>query len=102
EGKIIGDGSVDDMTAGLQRKLSSQWIGDTDPFDWAVAAGLEPKQLDYDADWQRIRVNTSDTGQIAEQLLSPNQTRQLPSGQRGIEEASFHFTQPSTWQEAAS
>ena len=102
EGKIIADGSVDDMTAGLQRKLSAQWIGDTDPFDWAVAAGLEPKQLDYDADSQRIRITTSDTDQIAEQLLSANLIRNLTIVQPGIEEAFFYFTQPSTWQEAAS
>src|SRR5699024_787130 len=26
QGRVIADGSVDDMTAGLQRKLSAQWI----------------------------------------------------------------------------
>src|SRR5699024_10518007 len=33
QGRVIADGSVDDMTAGLQRKLSAQWISETDPYD---------------------------------------------------------------------
>jgi len=102
DGKIIADGSVDDMTAGLQRKLAAQWIADTDPYDWAVAAGLEQKQLDYDADLQRIRITTSDTDRVAEQLLSGNLIRNLTIVQPGIEEAFFYFTQPSTSQEVAS
>ncbi len=102
DGKVIADGSVDDMTAGLQRKLSAQWIADTDPYDWAVAAGLEPKQLDYDDDLQRIRITTADTDQVAEQLLSAKLIRNLTIVQPGIEEAFFYFTQPSTWQEVAS
>ena len=38
QGQVVADGSVDDMTAGLQRKLSAQWISHTDPFQWAAAA----------------------------------------------------------------
>src|SRR5699024_7299804 len=70
QGRVIADGSVDDMTAGLQRKLSAQWISETDPYDWAATAGLTPEQVDYGAKLQRIRIATPDTDRIAEQLLT--------------------------------
>src|SRR5690625_1914045 len=35
-GQIIADGSVDDMTAGLQRQLSAHWVANLSPYDWAA------------------------------------------------------------------
>src|SRR5699024_5456321 len=87
QGRVIADGSVDDMTAGLQRKLSAQWISETDPYDWAATAGLTPEQVDYDAKLQRIRIATPDTDRIAEQLLAAKVIRHLNIVQPGIEEA---------------
>lgn len=101
-GHVIADGSVDDMTAGLQRKLSAQWIGTTDPHEWAVTAGLSPEQLEYDANLRRIRITTPDTDRIAEQLLVSNLIQHLNIVQPGIEEAFFYLTEEPTAQEAAS
>lgn len=102
QGRIIADGSVDDMTAGLQRKLTAQWISETDPQQWATAVGLSPEQLDYDPKLQRIRITTPDSDRIAEQLLSASLIRHLNIVQPGIEEAFFYLTEDSTAQEVAS
>ena len=91
-GRVIADGSVDDMTAGLQRKLTAQWISETDPYDWVDAAGLDPEQVVYDAKLQRIRITTADTDRIAEQLLAAKAIRHLNIVQPGIEEAFFSLT----------
>ncbi|MDN5732131.1 MAG: ABC transporter ATP-binding protein [Yaniella sp.] len=101
QGRVIADGSVDDMTAGLQRKLSAQWISATDPYDWAATVGLTPEQVDYDAKLQRIRIATPDTDRIAEQLLAAKVIRHLNIVQPGIEEAFFSLTE-STGQEVTS
>ena len=101
QGRVIADGSVDDMTAGLQRKLSAQWISETDPYDWAATAGLTPEQVDYDTKLQRIRIATPDTDRIAEQLLAAKVIRHLNIVQPGIEEAFFSLTE-STGQEVTS
>lgn len=102
QGRIIADGSVNDMTAGLHRKLSAQWISEADPHAWAVATGLTPDQVDYDATTQRLRLTTADTDRIAEQLLSAGLIRQLNIVQPGIEEAFFSLTQDEPAQETAS
>lgn len=101
QGRVIADGSVDDMTAGLQRKLSAQWISATDPYDWAATAGLTPEQVDYDAKLQRVRITTADTDRIAEQLLAAKVIRHLNIVQPGIEEAFYSLTE-ATGQEVAS
>src|SRR5690625_425693 len=49
QGNIIADGSVADMTAGLQRTLSAPWIAETDPHAWAATAGLGRDPIHYDA-----------------------------------------------------
>lgn len=100
-GQVIADGSVDDMTAGLQRKLSAQWIANTDPYDWAATAGLDPTQVDYDTKLQRIRITTPDTDRLAEQLLAAKVIRHLNIVQPGIEEAFFSLTE-ATGQEVTS
>ena len=102
QGRIIADGSVDDMTAGLQRKLSAQWVSHTDPYAWAATVGLAPEQFHYDTNTQRIRVTTPDTDRIAEQLLSAGLIRHLNIVQPGIEEAFFSLTQDEPAQETAS
>ncbi|GAA2045326.1 ABC transporter ATP-binding protein [Yaniella flava] len=102
QGHVIADGSVDDMTAGLQRKLSAQWISDSDPHRWATAAGLSPEQFEYDAKLQRIRITAADTDRIAEQLLAANLIRHLNIVQPGIEEAFFYLTEEPTSQEVVS
>jgi ABC-2 type transport system ATP-binding protein len=102
QGRVIADGTVDDMTAGLQRKLSAQWISDTDPYAWAASAGLTPDQLHYDSTTQRIRITTPDTDRLAEQLLSAGLIRHLNIVQPGIEEAFFSLTQDEPAQEVVS
>ena len=102
QGHVIADGSVDDMTAGLQRKLSAQWIADTDPHDWAATVGLSPAQFEFDAETHRIRITTPETDRIAEQLLTADLIRHLNIVQPGIEEAFFSLTEDDTAQEVAS
>lgn len=102
QGRVIADGTVDDMTAGLQRKLSAQWISASDPYTWAVTAGLTPDQLHYDPNTQRIQITTPDTDRLAEQLLSAGLIRHLHIVQPGIEEAFFSLTQDEPAQEAVS
>lgn len=92
-GRVIADDSVDDMTAGLQRKLSAQWISETDPYDWAATAGLSPEQIQYDVKTKRIRVTTPDTDRIAQLLLAVKAIRHLNIVQPGIEEAFFSLTE---------
>lgn len=100
-GRVIADDNVDDMTAGLQRKLSAQWVSDADPHDWAATAGLSPQQVEYDAKLQQIRITTPDTDRIAEQLLAAKVIRHLNIVQPGIEEAFFSLTE-ATGPEVAS
>lgn len=99
QGNIIADGSVADMTAGLQRTLSAQWIAETDPHAWAATAGLGRDLIHYDAATHRIRITTPDTDRIAEQLLSAGLIRHLTIVQPGIEEAFFTLTRDETVQE---
>lgn len=100
QGQIVADGSVDDMTAGLQRKLSAQWISDTDPLQWAATAGVSRDQITYNSELHRIQITTPNTDRIAEGLLSAGLIRHLTIVQPGIEEAFFNMTQDS--QEVAS
>jgi len=102
QGRVMADGTVDDMTAGLQRKLSAQWISASDPYAWAVTAGLTPDQLHYDSTTQRIRITSPDTDRIAEQLLSAGLIWHLNIVQPGIEEAFFSLTQDEPAQEVVS
>lgn len=102
QGRVIADGSVDEMTAGLQRKLSAQWISDTDPHRWAAIVGLSPEQFTYDAKLQRIRITSPETDRLAEQLLAAKLIRHLNIVQPGIEEAFFYLTEEPTAQEVAS
>lgn len=102
DGQIVADGSVDEMTAGLQRKLSAQWIAPTDPLTWATAAGLAAEQVHFDHKTQRIQVTTPDTDRIAEQLLSEKLIRHLNISQPGIEDAFFNLTDDRAEQEVAS
>lgn len=99
QGRVIADGSVDDMTAGLQRRLTAQWISETNPYAWATTVGLAPDQLHYDDETQRISMTTPDTDRIAEQLLSAGLIRHLNIVQPGIEEAFFRLTQDEPAQE---
>lgn len=101
DGKITADGSVADMTAGLQRTLSAQWLSDTDPHGWAVTLGLRPEQFDYDAKLRRIRITSPHTDQLAAQLLNAQLIQHLTIVQPGIEEAFFQLTE-ATGQEVAS
>src|SRR5690625_3359057 len=101
QGQVTADGSVDEMTAGLQRKLSAHWIAETDPYDWAATAGLTPEQVDYEPHLQRIRITTPDTDRIAEQLLSAGLIRHLNIVQPGIEDAFFSLTQDADEEAAA-
>ncbi len=95
QGTIVADGSVADMTAGLQRQLSAQWVSDTDPYDWAATVGLTPEQVAYSARLERIQITTPDTDRIAERLLSTGLIRHLTITQPGVEEAFFSMTQDS-------
>lgn len=92
QGHIVADGSVHDMTAGLQRKLSAQWISPADPFQWAESIDLAADQIEYDAQQHRIQITTSQTDRIAEQLLTAGLIRNLTIVQPGIEEAFFSMT----------
>ena len=93
QGQVVADGSVDDMTAGFQRRLTAQWIGVEDPHRWALEVGLAPEHVNYDPRLQRIQITTPDTDRIAEQLLTAGLIRQLTIVQPGIEDAFFWMTQ---------
>lgn len=99
QGTVTADGTVEDMTAGLQRKISGQWLGQGDPFKWAQTVGLQPDQLEYDVELQHLRITTTDSDRIATELLSANLIRQLNIVQPGIEEAFFSMTKDQTVQE---
>ena len=95
QGQVIADGSVDDMTADLQRTLTAQWISDVDPVAWAVTVGVSRDQITYDHQLQRLQITTPDTDRIAGHLLSAGLIKQLTIVQPGIEEAFFTMTQDS-------
>ncbi|MGO1181952.1 MAG: ABC transporter ATP-binding protein [Micrococcaceae bacterium] len=96
DGRIVADGTVDEMTAGFHRVLKADWLGEHDPRDWGAEAGLSPEQIDYDAERRRIQLTSPDTDRLAAELLNAGLIRHLQVSQPGIEDVFFDLTAPSS------
>lgn len=96
DGRIVADGTVDEMTAGFHRVLKADWLGEQDPRDWGADAGLAPEHLDYDVERRRIQLTSPDTDRLAAELLTAGLIRHLQITQPGIEDVFFDLTTPSS------